>query len=71
LPAKTTLASTLVSSVRTQHPIQRSTSDRTMPRYDNILDTIGHTPLVRLNKLAPPGVTVYAKLESFNPLGSV
>jgi len=42
-----------------------------MPRYDNILETIGHTPLVRLNKLAPAGVNVYAKLESFNPLGSV
>jgi cysteine synthase A len=42
-----------------------------MPRYDNILQTIGNTPLVRLNKLAPPGVNVYAKVESFNPLGSV
>ncbi|HVO06364.1 MAG TPA: cysteine synthase A, partial [Burkholderiaceae bacterium] len=42
-----------------------------MARYDHILDTIGHTPLVRLNKLAPPGVNVYVKLESFNPLGSV
>ncbi len=42
-----------------------------MARYDNILDTIGNTPLVRLNKLAPAGVSVYVKLESFNPLGSV
>jgi len=42
-----------------------------MARYDNILDTIGNTPLVRLHKLAPPGVRVFAKLESFNPLGSV
>ena len=42
-----------------------------MPRYDNILQTIGNTPLVRLNKLAPPGVNVYVKVESFNPLGSV
>ncbi len=42
-----------------------------MARYDNILQTIGNTPLVRLNKLAPPGVNVYVKLESFNPLGSV
>jgi len=42
-----------------------------MPRYDNILETIGNTPLVRLNKLAPPGVNVYAKVEAFNPLGSV
>jgi cysteine synthase A len=42
-----------------------------MPRYDNILQTIGNTPLVRLNKLAPEDVNVYAKVESFNPLGSV
>jgi cysteine synthase A len=42
-----------------------------MPRYANILQTIGNTPLVRLNRLAPAGVNVYAKVESFNPLGSV
>jgi cysteine synthase A len=42
-----------------------------MARYDTILDTIGRTPLVRLGKLAPEGARVYAKLESFNPLGSV
>jgi cysteine synthase A len=42
-----------------------------MPRHDNILQTIGNTPLVRLNKLAPEGVHVHVKLESFNPLGSV
>ncbi|UCH38698.1 MAG: cysteine synthase A [Gammaproteobacteria bacterium] len=42
-----------------------------MPRYDNILDTIGNTPLVRLNRLVPEGVNVYAKVESFNPMGSV
>jgi cysteine synthase A len=42
-----------------------------MARYDNILDTIGNTPLVKLQKLAPPGVNVYVKLESFNPMGSV
>ena len=39
--------------------------------YDNILDTIGHTPVVKINKLAPPGVTMYVKLEAFNPMGSV
>ena len=42
-----------------------------MARYENILGTIGNTPLVRLNKLAPIGVNVYVKLESFNPMGSV
>jgi cysteine synthase A len=42
-----------------------------MARYANILETIGDTPLVRLNRLAPSGVNVYGKVESFNPLGSV
>jgi cysteine synthase A len=42
-----------------------------MPRYQNILETIGNTPVVRLNKLAPAGVNVYVKVESFNPMGSV
>lgn len=42
-----------------------------MPRYDNILDTIGNTPLVRLQKLAPKDVNVYVKIESFNPMGSI
>ena len=40
-------------------------------RYNNILETIGDTPLVRLNKLAPDHVNLYVKVESFNPMGSV
>jgi len=40
-------------------------------RYDNILQTIGKTPVVRLNRMAPPGVNVYVKVEAFNPGGSV
>ncbi|MEJ2299680.1 MAG: pyridoxal-phosphate dependent enzyme [Woeseiaceae bacterium] len=39
--------------------------------YDNILQTVGNTPIVKLNKLAPAGVNVYVKVESFNPMGSV
>lgn len=39
--------------------------------FDSILDTIGRTPCVRLNHLAPEGVQLYAKLEAFNPMGSV
>ena len=39
--------------------------------HDSILDTIGRTPVVRLNRIAPDGVSVYAKVESFNPGGSV
>jgi cysteine synthase A len=41
------------------------------PLHDSILDTVGDTPVVRLNRLSPPGRTLWAKLESFNPLGSV
>ena len=39
--------------------------------HDSILDTIGHTPVVRLHRIAPSGVCLYAKVESFNPGGSV
>jgi len=39
--------------------------------YDNILQTIGRTPIVRINRLAPAHVTMYAKVEYFNPGGSV
>ena len=39
--------------------------------FDSILDTIGNTPVVRLGKLAPPGVNVFVKVEAFNPMGSV
>ena len=39
--------------------------------YDNILDTIGRTPVVQLNRLGPENVTVYVKVESFNPMASV
>jgi cysteine synthase len=39
--------------------------------YDSILGTIGRTPVVRVNRLAPEGVTMYVKCEFFNPLSSV
>ena len=42
-----------------------------MAIYSNILDTVGNTPVVKLNRLAPAGVDVYVKVESFNPGGSV
>lgn len=40
-------------------------------RYSSILETVGHTPAVRINHLAPEGVNLYVKVEAFNPLGSV
>jgi cysteine synthase A len=46
-----------ITSMRTIHP--------------NILTTVGNTPVVRINKLAPAGVNLYVKVEAFNPLGSV
>jgi cysteine synthase A len=39
--------------------------------YGSILETIGNTPIVRINRLAPDGVNMFVKMESFNPLGSV
>jgi cysteine synthase len=39
--------------------------------YGSILETIGNTPIVRINRLAPVGVNMFVKMESFNPLGSV
>jgi len=40
--------------------------------YDNILETIGMTPMVRINKICPnPKVNIFAKLEGFNPTGSI
>jgi cysteine synthase len=40
-------------------------------KFDNILGTVGNTPVVRINKLAPPDVNLFVKIEAFNPLGSV
>jgi cysteine synthase A len=40
-------------------------------KFKNILGTVGNTPVVQINRLAPPGVNLYVKMESFNPLGSV
>jgi len=42
-----------------------------MTKYANILETVGHTPVVKIGKLAPPNVNLYVKVEAFNPLGSV
>jgi len=40
-------------------------------KYDNILGTVGNTPVVRINRLAPRDVNLFVKIEAFNPLGSV
>src|SRR3982075_3557724 len=40
-------------------------------KYQDILETIGNTPVVRINRLAPQGINLFVKVEAFNPLGSV
>ena len=40
-------------------------------KFQNILETVGNTPVVTINRLAPPDVNLYVKIEAFNPLGSV
>src|SRR5690348_2438883 len=42
-----------------------------MTKFANILETVGNTPVVKINKLAPADVNLYVKIEAFNPLGSV
>ena len=42
-----------------------------MTRFNSILETIGNTPVVRINELAPAGIDLFVKIEAFNPLGSV
>jgi cysteine synthase A len=39
--------------------------------YNNILETIGNTPVIKIQKLAPQGIEMFVKVEAFNPLGSV
>ena len=39
--------------------------------FNSILETVGNTPVVRINKLAPKDIALYVKIESFNPLGSI
>lgn len=42
-----------------------------MAKFDSILETVGRTPVVKINRLAPQGINLYVKIEAFNPLGSV
>src|SRR6202008_3979511 len=40
-------------------------------KFESILGTVGNTPVVRINRLKPPGINLFVKIEAFNPLGSV
>ena len=50
---------------------KRSGRINPMAKFANILETVGNTPVVKINKLAPKGINLYVKIEAFNPLGSV
>jgi cysteine synthase A len=49
----------------------RSFDGARVSKFSNILETVGRTPVVKINRLAPEGVNLYVKIEAFNPLGSV
>src|SRR3954471_2874927 len=49
----------------------RQLEDSMGRKYQSILETVGNTPVVRINRLAPAGVNLFVKIEAFNPLGSV
>src|SRR6202030_4421397 len=40
-------------------------------KYQSIVETVGNTPVVRINRLAPQGINLFVKIEASNPLGSV
>ena len=42
-----------------------------MAKFASILETVGRTPVVRVNKIAPKNISLFVKIEAFNPLGSV
>ena len=52
-------------------PSSSRTTEGRGRRYDSVMDTIGNTPCIRINRLAPDGVDVYVKAEFFNPAASV
>ena len=44
---------------------------RPCQKVSSVLETIGKTPMVKLNRMAPAGVNIYVKCEAFNPMGSI
>jgi cysteine synthase A len=52
-------------------PLRHFPGERRMSRFNSILEAVGRTPVVRINKLGPQRINLYVKLESFNPMGSV
>src|SRR6202166_4140754 len=56
---------------RIRSDASKSERNELMAKFDNILGTIGNTPVVKINKLGPKGINLYVKVEAFNPLGPV
>ena len=52
-------------------PTDIRTTDGRGRLYDSVIDTVGNTPCIRVNRIAPDNVTVYVKAEFFNPAASV
>ncbi len=70
------LSAVVANVMKNQKPMHADSSpvEKLAPlpnAHDNILTTIGNTPVVRINKLAPEGINLFVKVEAFNPLGSV
>jgi cysteine synthase A len=65
------LAPSVESDDRAAFHANKLSRRQALAKYDNILGTIGDTPLVKLQKLAPAGVNLWVKIEAFNPMGSV
>src|SRR4051812_41322636 len=67
------LRRTILLSLTTREVVnERNSEGEPMTRkFDSILGTVGNTPIIHINKLAPPGVNLFVKVEAFNPLGSV
>ena len=62
---------TAVELTATKEPSLKAVNPLPALRHSSVITTIGSTPVIKLNRLAPEGVNVYVKAEAFNPMGSV
>ena len=71
LPARGRHLPSLLPCAQAKRTVVTTTVEAHVAKYQNILETVGHTPVVRVQRLAPAGVNLFVKIEAFNPLGSV
>ena len=62
---------TAVELTATKEPTLKAVNPLPALLHSSVITTIGSTPVIKLNRLAPEGVNVYVKAEAFNPMGSV